>query len=109
MSRPKQRPVGFKLPFDIKWLYGALIPVLIVPILIFGRDRVVRVWAAPDEVDQLKIDAAEQKQQNIQQGAWIAQSIKETDMAKKAYKGTRWEPSIGEYVDWPEDPRLKKK
>ena len=104
-----KKKAGFKLPFDSKWLWGALATVIIIPSLTFGRDYIGKVFAAPQEIEQLKVDQAELRKQSIQQGDWIAQSIKETDMKKKAPKGFRYEESLGEYIEWKQDPRLRKK
>ena|SRR3990167_5483996 len=106
MSKSKPR---FKLPFDSKWLWGALATVIIIPSLTLGWKHIGRVWATPDEVEQVRQDQAVLRKQTIQQGEWIEQSIKETDMSKKAPKGFRWSAEIQDYVDWKDDPRLKKK
>ena len=97
------------IPFDNKWLWAAISTVVIIPTLTLCWKHAGRVWASPNEIDQVKSEQKELRQQNVRQGEWIDQSIKETDMKKKAPKGFRYEESVGEYVEWKEDPRLKKK
>ena len=96
--------------FDYKRLaIPAIISAVGIPSLTLGWNHIKEVWAGPAEVKQIKEDQSTLRKQTIQQGEWIEQSKKETDMRKKAPKGFRYEESIGEYIEWREDPRLKKK
>ena len=37
-----------------KWIASTIVALVVIPTLIFGRDRIVRVWAAPADLDQTK-------------------------------------------------------
>lgn len=105
----KKKSSLWSVPFDKKWVWGTVASIVIIPSLTFGWKHLGRVWAGPDEIEQVKSEQEQLRSQQVQQGEWIAQSIKETDMQKKAPKGYRWEPSVSDYVEWKEDPRMKKK
>lgn len=92
-----------------KFLVPILVTTIVIPSVALAWNHVKEVWATPTEIKQVKQDQAELRKQSIRQGDWIDQSIKETDMRKKAPNGFRYEESIGEYVEWKDDPRLKKK
>lgn len=63
---------------------------------------VMRFYYLPE-----RIEAVEKKANTLEE---ILQQEKETqEMMKKAPKGFRWEETVSDYVEWKDDPRLKKK
>lgn len=99
----------FQIPFDNKWLWAAVSSVVILPTLAMAWSHAGKVWAAPKAIEEVKEDQDVIRAQTTKIGEWVEQSKKETDMRKKAPKGFRYEESIGEYIEWPDDPRLKRK
>lgn len=39
---------------DRKWLIGIVSTLVVLPILVFSRDRICQVWASPTEIKEVK-------------------------------------------------------